>query len=418
MIKKTFRILLVLALYSQQTIAIFNLNLFRAYDINLRPPIWCGEYFQWTSWAEAAYKIRAFNANGNEVNPGQIYTDRQNALAMLQGFGPSSPMTRFLEDILNNPENNNLRGTFIVNGDFKAQGFGFATRFHLPHNFTLGVHVPFYNMQFSDITFTDQTSAVTPEDALIKEELTSQLRKRIKEFDPSFNLHGWHKVGIGDLFIMLEWYRDFIQGKPILKNVALNARIGINLPTGIKTDIDDILFQPFGFDGAIGIIFGGGITLNWFDAFRGGIDVEFLQLFGNTRQRRIKVNYDQTDFLLLAKADAFKEYGFTQRFNLFLESYRFYHGFSARATYQFWKQSKDTLTVCTNQYSNQIANSAQSLQEWTMHQVIFQLSYDGQCDISRESLFKPQYSIFYKLPFNGERSLMGNTVGFTITLNF
>jgi hypothetical protein len=397
---------------------IFAINLFRPWDINLRPPRWCGENVQETNWFEIGLKARGINAKGDFVNEMQLWTKKQDALAMLHGFGDASEITHYLKNTLMNPEDNGVRGNFKVKGDFKARAFGFNFRYHLPYDFTIGFLVPFYAMQLSRVDFQDLTQDLTSEDIIVKEKLTSILPEVINMFDPSLKLTGWRKIGFGDLCLLTEWYRDFPQGKPILKNVALNARFGLNVPTGIKVDEDDIFSVPFGCDGAFSIVFGGGINLNWWDAIHGGIDIEFINIFGNTRNRRIKVDSGQTEFLLLAKTPTHKEFGFTQRFNLYLEAWRFYQGLSARATYQFWKKGNDTLTLCTNIFPNNIPNSAQSIQEWTIHQFIFQLAYDAQGYVDENAWFKPQVSLFYKLPFNGQRALLNNTVGATLTVNF
>ncbi len=417
--KKFLRVCFVVALFSSSSMyGIFPINLFRPYDINLRPPLWCCENFQWTSWAEIGHKSRGFNAHGDQVNIMQLWTPKQNSLAMLKGFDSSSSITKFLVNDLGSPEDNGIRGNFIFDGDFKARGFGLAGRYHFPYDITFGLHLPVYDMELKNVKFVDQTPDTTAEDTVVKTELTSQLVQRVKEFDPDLNLTGWHQLGLGDLVLMAEWYRCFPQGKPILKNVSLDMRLGLQLPTGVKKDINEIAFVPFGCDGAVGLIFGGGIDLTWFDVFRGGLDIEFVHLFGNTQNRRIKVDRNQTEFLLLAKAMAHKDFGFTHRFNLYLEGNRIYRGLSASLTYQFWKHDDDKLSICTNIFSNDIANTAESLKEWTMHNLIFKVGYDFQCDVSSESSFKPQVSFFYKLPFNGKRSILCNTVGALFTLNF
>lgn len=410
-------IFILISIWPNFLLGMFATNLFRPWDINLRPPQWVGANLQWTTWFEDGYKSRGYNLDGNEVSPTQIWTAEQDALAMLKGFGSDSPMTRFLVDILEMPEDNGIRGNFLVTGDFKAKDFGIALRYHAPHHITLALFLPFFEMNLNKVFFQDLTQDVTMSDFLVKSELTSQIKQRVHEFDPSLNLDGWKKLGFGDLVMLAEWRRNFYQGKPILKNVALCARLGLTFPTGVKINEDEVLSVPFGFDGAVGIIFGGGIDLYWFDIFSGGLDVEFIQLFGNTRIRRIKVHPDQTDFLLLAKTQAYRDYGFTQRFNLYVGS-RLWRGFSATLTYQFWKHGDDKLTVCTNEFSDNIANTAQSLREWTTHHMIARLIYDGQCDFAEKSLFKPQFCLFYKFPFNGQRAILFNTYGFTLTFNF
>lgn len=404
-------------IHARSALGIFGINLFRAYDINLRPPIWRCEPIQITPWTEIGYKARGYNPEGNEVNSLQLWTPKQDAIAMLRGFGPDSPMTQFFVEVLDSPEDNGIRGNLVFDGQFKAKEFALSMRYHAPYHITLGLHLPFFEMSLKNVTFTDCTRDINAEDMLVKQELTSQLKQRVAMFDPSLNLDGWKRIGPGDLFLLAEWQRQFYQGRPILKNVGLCARGGFAFPTGLRTDEDEILSVPFGFDGSLGLIFGGGIDITWFDIFKGGIDVEFIELFGNTRNRRIKVFPDQTEFLLLAKAPTFKDFGFTQRFNLYLES-RFRCGIYARLTYQFWKHSPDTLSLCVNEFSDAIANTAQSLEQWTNHHLIAMLTYDGQFDIPEKNWFKPQFSVFYKFPFNGERALMLNTFGFIFSLNF
>jgi hypothetical protein len=409
----------VIILFSSPTLySFFPINLFRPYDINLRPPIWCGENFQWTSWAEIGYKARGFNAHGQQVSSTNLWTSKQNALAMLKGFDSSSSITEFYIKDLGSPEDNGLRGTFHVDGDFKASGFGLAGRYHFPYDITFGIYLPVYDMILKNVKFIDQTSDTTTDDSTVKTELTSQLMQRVKAFDSDLNLTGWHQLGLGDAVFMGEWYRCFPQGKPVLKNVSLDARFGLQVPTGVKNNINEIAFVPFGLDGAFGLIFGGGIDLTWFDVFRGGVDIEFVYQFGNTRYRRFKVDQDQTEFLLLAKSMVHKDFGFTHRFNIYVEGNRIYRGLSTSLTYQFWKHGDDKLSICTNIFSDDIANTAQSLKEWTMHNLIFKVGYDFQDDVQSESSFKPQVSFFYKFPFNGKRAILCNTAGVIFTLNF
>jgi hypothetical protein len=417
--KKIFRVFLIFCSLNTNLIySFFPINLFRPWDINLRPPQWCNTNLQWINWVEIGLKAQGYNANGNTVNIMKIWTPTQDSLAMLKGFPSSSPMSQFLDNDLMSAEDNGVRGHFDVTGDFKAKGFGFNVRYFLPHNFNLGIYLPLYEMSLKRVQFRDLTYNNDAQDMKVRQLLTGRLQEVVALFDPTLNLNGWSKLGFGDLTLLGEWYRDFPQGKPILKNVSLAVRGGLTLPTGVKNNEDDILFVPFGNDGSVGLLFGGGINLTWFDVFRGGIDVEFLHQFGNTRNRRIKVQQDQTEFLLLAKVPAHLDPGFIQRFNLYLEAYHAWRGLSARATYQFWKESDSKLSLCTNAFSNDIANTAQSLQEWTMHQAIFQVSYDFQCDVPDWSYFKPQLSLFYKFPFNGQRAILLNTVGVIFSLNF
>lgn len=410
-------VLLLLLSTSQQVFGIFGQNFFYAYDINLRPPIWYGSPIQLTGWTEIGFQAHAYNADGIKTNVLGIWSENQDALAMLRGYSPDNPITQFYVKTLDMPDINGIRGTLTFKGSLKGQQGGINFRYHAPHNLTVGIYLPIMHMALKHVEWQDNTKNIGMDDVLVINELTSKLRERVHDFDPTLNLNGWDRTGVGDLFLFTEWQRQFYQGREILKNVGLCGRVGFAFPTGLKTNEDYILSIPFGFDGSFGIIFGGGIDLTWFDIFMGGIDVEFIEIFGNTRMRRIKTNPDQTEFLLLTKVPAYKDFGFTQRFNLYLDS-KLWRGFSIRSTYQFWKHSPDSLTLKTNEFSDNTANTAQSLEQWTVHQMIVQLAYDGQCDIPNSSIVKPQFSMFLKFPFNGERAILFDTFGFTLSFNF
>lgn len=433
MFKRYYRSSIVLALLGFYNAAqsFFPLNLFVPWDINLRPPIWCDRRVQITGYLEHALKVQAFDGRHHRVSDMELWNPTvlinnvpgggQNALAMLAGYPEGSPETTFLMDPsqLDNPTDNGIRGHFKVTGDVKIPyNAGLATRFHLPYGFTLGFFCPWYSMSVENVAFHDLTQETTEEDLRVRELLTSQLSQRVAEFDPTLNLNGWKRSGFGDFVILCEWMGDYPQQKPILKNVNINPRLGIIVPTGKRKNENDILSIPFGFDGATGLIFGGGINLNWLYHFKGGIDVEFINLFGSTRERRIKVDRLQTDFLLLQKAKTYIDYGFTQRFNLYLQAERWWQGLSSKITYQYWKHNEDKLFVLDNSFSSDIASTAASLQEWTIHEFIFILDYDFQVNLSNDTLLAPQLSFFAKVPFNGKRSLLATTVGGTFTLNF
>lgn len=403
----------------------FPINVFRPYDINLRPPRWDCSPWQVTTYVENGYKTHSVSGKKAESNILHIWQETEDAISMLKGFDDDTPMTQLLNDMQAAVGGvlveNDMRGHFSLHGNFDVTGFGFFTRYHFPHNFTLGLYVPFYAMNLNNIKLQDLTSKSTLDinDVVVKDMLTDSFFDKVAEFDPSLDLrNGWDRIGIGDIALLAEWYRDFPQAKPILKNVALDIRAGINIPTGLKTQVDELLSIPFGNDGATGLIAGGGIQVTWFGHICAGIDFEFLQLFGTTRMRRIKTHPDQTDFFLLAKDRAHKDFGFSQRYNLFFEFDPIIDGLSVSAAYQFFKHSKDTLALCSTRFSNIAANTAASLKEWTMHHIIFKVAYDFQYMADPQTAFRPQIMAFYKLPFNGKHAVLVNSVGIAVTMNF
>ncbi len=403
----------------QETIAIFPINVFRPWDLNLRPTPWPGKHIQLVGYDEIGLKVQAFDADKSRENVMQLWTDTQDAIAMLQGFPASSPFYQYYTNVLMMPVDDGIRGNFLVKGHFEmTASAGLSCYYRFPHYVTLSAHIPFYAMSVSHVNFMDLTQNNNNASNLrVKQNLTNNFAARLLQFDPTLTINGWSRVGFGDLGIMAEWRQGFKQSKPYLKNVELALRTCLTLPTGLQRNENQILSVPFGYE-ALGLMFGAGIKLTWLDWVRAGVDFEFLQLFGNNRTFRIKVQEDQTDFLLLAQAKAHKEFGFTQRYNLCLETCPLVRGLSIGMAYEFWKHGKDKYDLLDESFSAKIANSAQSLQEWTMHQLIFKLWYDCAGDVREDSAFRPQFLFFYKVPVNGKRALLINSIGAQITMNF
>ena len=231
------------------------------------------------------------------------------------------------------------------------------------------------------------------------------------------DLNGWKRTGPGDLNLLLEFMFDFPQkNRQFLKNVDVGGRVGFTFPTGLKQDVDKLMAFPFGYNGAVGIVYGGGLSVTLGDYFKAGFDVQLLHLFGNTRERRIKTSIDQTDLLLLAKTPAYTDYGLTQRFNLFVQAYNI-AGVSFLVGYQFLKKGEDHLALNSCDYSSTIANTAISLDEWIVHSAEFNLSYDFSA-CQTDPWIVPQASLFARLPFGGKRSIAFTTVGFMLSVDF
>lgn len=397
----------------------FGINVFQPWNINLRPDRWPQEPWQFSLYFEEGLKEKGYNADNDVVDVMQIWTPKQDALAMLQGFPADAPETLFYENVLMSPEDDGIRGNLTVTGDFdlRAAG-GFALRYNFANCVTLGAYLPFYSMRLKKVNFKDDTLGTSGDDLLIRDNLTNNFVQNVKQFDGALNLTGWDRTGVGDLAFTAEWLGYFPQMKPYLKEVGVNSRIGLTVPTGLRENINDILSIPYGFDGSVGLFFNAGIICNWFYRLRGGVDFLFLTLFGDQRERRIKIQENQTDFLFLAKAKVHTDYGFTQRYNLFLEAFRVWKGLSFGAAFQWWRHAEDKLTLCTDDYSTALANSAENLQEWNLGQIIFKINYDFQCDIDQCQFFKPQLLFFYKIPVTGKRAIMLNTIGLQCTFNF
>jgi hypothetical protein len=398
--------------------AMAPINIFKPTDKFLLPTRWPGTLFQATVAYENAFRIRGFQADDDDLrtfterqsNILQIYQCKQNGIAMLKGFAPNCPTGQIAQSFATT-DDDGTQGLFIPTGHFKIPvNLMFGLRTHITPTFTFGLFLPYYVMELSRVKWT-------PDNTDIVNQMSVDQFLTLARTQGCLDLGGWRRQGIGDLRAQFSWMADFPQMRPLLRNVRPQIRLGVLFPTGKKQDEDKMLAFSFGTDGAWGAQIGGGLDLTFGNYFRGGLDAEFIYLFGNTRERRIKTDLAQTDLLFLTKLPAFKEFGLYQQFNLYIESYAFVPGFTFKIDYQHLKHNDDRLFVCSDRIDTLVVNSAESLQEWTTNSFIFALNYDP-CGPYYTSWFKPYISLWYKLGLNGKRAFVADTAGIALSLSW
>jgi len=361
-------------------------------------------------------KAVAFDCCGCEENPLRIWNKTQNSIKMLEGFDPDSHIGLLRSGLDANDDG--TRGHFLVCGELDINAaVDFSMWFYFLENFSVSLHLPFYSMELKNVSWQDQTRMASRDDFKVKESLTNNFFQNVKNLG-CLDLCGWKRNGIGDLAVFVEWQKYFEQGRPFLKDVTVGVRGGLTLPTGKKEDEDKLFAVPFGYDGSVGMIVGAGLDLTFKRYLRGGVDFQLLHLFGREKCRRIKTHQCQTDLLLLQKFDTYKDFGLTQRFNLYLELYRFLKDLSFKVGYQFMRRSEDFLHLCNNKFSECTANTSNRLEEWTMHSLILNLHYQLREDDCREYRVRPYVSVFSKIPFNGMNVAMKRTIGVGFGLDF
>lgn len=396
---------------------IHAMNWLRPYDVLVRPEMDWTTPWNLTNWTETGIKpARGFNTCDESVNALQLWQSDQDALAMLNGFDASTVIGQ--KRIQVNAIDDGVRGHLRVTGDLKEMFttiFGMYYKFH--HYFWFAAYLPVMEQRLENVCWKDLTQSITPDDLRVKNYLTNNFFSQVDSLNAGLCLGNWRRVGLGDMVFMIEWLKNYPQRREILKNVMLNWCCGFNIPTGKRTAENHILALPFGYDGSWGVIFGGGLRVTLGDTFRVGADVRLTHLVGNTHCRRIKTAADQTEFLFLAKTPAFKDFGMIQLFSLYAQAYHLCRGFSLLGGYQFLKQGASILQLETCQYATSIANTAVSLREWMVHQIVISASYDIGYD-HPDACVLPQASLFFRIPFDGRRSVAFTTIGAMISLQF
>jgi len=405
-------------LINSQLYATFALDLIKPYDRYL----WTGTKkkgtFQFNVYGSSSLNERGARWDHTKIcNVLQIWQCDQNVLAMIQGFDPDSTIGQVAIEF-NGVSDDGVRGHLIPRANFHMAEAGFGVKYWLPRSFSIGVFVPFVRMELKNVEWRDCTRSVTEGDLLTKELLTDNLAQNVCNLGGLDIGSSWKRMGIGDISTLLQWDRSFPQAKPILTNVELSLYLGASIPTGKCTDEDKLFSLPFGYDGSPGILFGGGLGLTWKHHFIGGIELHMTHLIGDTRLRRIKTACDQTELLLLAKTCAHIDWGLVQRYRLYVGMYNIMKGLSFNLNYQFQKQGDSKIAICSNDYINDIANSAESLKQWTLHNIGVDLSYDWGYSMSDDAKITPYMGFFYRHTFKGRRAIMTDKWGLSFVFSF
>lgn len=404
------------------TIRAMNIsNLGWSYDTSTRPTFpWFPDsnLYRWQTalYAEGGFHhAKGFNDDGSVANPLRIWNCQQNALAMLEGFAEDNPISQLRAALLDS--DNGIRGRFLVDGELNLNFSGaLSANLYFARDWRIGFYLPFSKMSLTDVKFIDQTPNIDNLDKLVHTLLTDNLAQNVLELG-CLDIGCWERSGVGDLTVLLEWFRDFEQYKPFLKNVRVNWRWGIGFPTGLRENENLIFAVPFGYDGAVSMPFGLGLDLRLGRNFQCGLDVQLTQIFGHTRKRRIKTDLQQTELLLLGKTETFKDSGLVQRFNLYFQFYRFIKGLSFKVTYQYLKQGDAEYSLKTQKFPNNIANTSPRLDAFTMHHMIPEFTYD--CGYHwPDGRVRPEFNLYLRLPFNGKNVALFPVVGGIVSVDF
>ena len=422
---RTTKIILInLLVINSFILAVTPTNFYSPYDINWRLTDCKDKSFLLAFNIEAGDSTKSRDMAEHKRDLLKMYNTTESSLAMLMGDQKDSDiynLANLLIPAYNPSTDDGVRGHFDLGGRFSQEIINVQARYKLPietipGNFDFYFHVPFTHMKLSNVSWTDLTKEVLSSDLDVHKHLTDDIFNNVKNLGDGLDLTGFEYFTLSDVVTQLWWYMDYKQTKEHLKNVRINCRIGLTIPTGHEQSENKILDMPTGNDGSWGIPMAAGIDLTFIRDFRAGLEFEMLFSLDNTKIRRLKTDSNQTDFLLLHKGEATRSPGMVWKFNLYMQK-RFAKYFTAKLAYNFFRHDSDDLTAESNNFDYSIINTAERYQEWSYQNVIFQLN----CDLfKQESKYKvkPQISLFAKLPIAGKRVIDIYTFGGQIGFNF
>lgn len=371
-----------------------------------------GEYLQ---------TVRAYSPDEKKVPATQIWGTRESVLATLEGNTPGSSLNLLANKV--GAMQDGTRGTFTTTGTFDkwqtTLDFAIPLRMiRLPGLFTLSAHVPYSEASFSNIAWKSLTKSETLQDAWVRSEIASDqdtLATFMKKHG-GVDISGSTEHGFGDVAVMLNWQGHFSQYQRRLRDVRVQLRAGVSLPTSSNVNIHKVFDIDFGHDNALGIPLGAGLRLDLGGNVRIGLDVGGMLLLRRTKEWRLKQSWAQTQHLLLNTGLATREYGPEWKFTLYSEFYNDWSGLSITGGYQFIKHTESTLFPQDNSLNALFINMNEDTEVSESHNLIGSITYSPAQ--LRGWRVRPELSFFAKYPFNGRRMISGTTIGGSASLRF
>ncbi len=407
--------LLLLGMFVPCTMVV-PMNVVRPFKFLYNPPPHYGTRWQVFARPEYGFRGSAFNSCQCRVNPAHVWSPNQDALAMICGQTELNDLCPLSMQCGGATTNN--RGHVDVCADMDVGGCTLAFRRAFPRNIMLGFFLPFYSMRLSSLRWHDRTGYTTSDDLRVHEYITDNLDNFVATRG-CLNLAPWRRTGPGDLAIVGDWLQDFYQARQVLKNVRLDARFGLTLPTGLQECITQPFSIPFGYNGSVALIFGGGLALTLGDCMHAGFDVELRKIFTHARQTRIKTSLWQTEPLLLQRTCVYNDYGIEQQYTLFGELFDLIPGLSCKLAYQFFKRGASDIALAGDCSSTMIAATGEQFGERVWHEVIPIVSYDfGNCFSDTCMRCAPTISLYGEFPFRGKRVIVCPILGAIVNVDF
>ncbi len=338
----------------------------------------------------------------------QLFGDQQDLLAALKGDAFTAPRTAIAQRY-NLIDDDGTFGLFIPHGSVDIRQLLCSVRWRLNSSFSLMASIPVVSYRLHNVWWSKAPGNHADS---FDSRLTDDLVRDVALAGEA-NFFDCKQAGVGDLPVQIRWARSFPQVREILKNVSLDARLGLLFPTGKKEDPTAIFAPGLGYGSGFGIPGSLQLRLQFGRYIHAGVDVDLLYGFGDVQQRKVRTDRAQTDLAILTRKSVYKDPGLRQKFTLFVEGARMAANFVWRLGYQYIKQNESRLYVNSFDTDAVIVNGGESLQLWTDHSVLAMLAYDF---VGSHSSMRLGGTL--KWGFNGQRALALDTWTIHLGLDF
>lgn len=330
---------------------------------------------------------------------------KENFMNLFLGNNLSNNLGKFLQNY-NLMKGQNSYGDISANGKFSFDAFYFSAEKWLTENIRFGFYLPLYSLNIKNINFS-----LNSNDEFFEYYLNDSKEFFENEYKSSKN---YQKTGFGDSNLIFSWQDSFTEYRDLIRSITFSLRGGFQLPTGTYFDNDNTFFKiPFGYDALWGVLVGGSFEATFGKYFSPGISVDITSMFGKIKKRKIKTDQSQRDTFLLKMENSLVSPGFKEKYTLYGSLHDLEKSFLFTFGYQFNKQNESEIIVCSSEIPSKIASFMESLECWTTHHLFLNL----QKNISKDN---KDYliGVFGKFGFNGENSIVSNSLGLSFSFLF
>lgn len=351
--------------------------------------------------------LENYNTKSIAANPVQYLNFIENDYAPFLGTDTKLNSGQFSQQF--NPYNGlTASQTVDFNGEISLFGLTGLFEKWVSRHIKIGYYIPYYQLQLKNLMHT-----IREKKQFFENEICPDIYLNYqKNGSPAIP---YTVRGLGDSMCLVSWQNYFYENRDFISGLLAALRGGLYLPTGMHKNYysETFLKIPLGYDAAWGIPFGGSLELD-FGCYAGaGISADCITFFGSLMPRYIKTDMRQTDMLVLEEVNSILNPGFKESFSVYVTGHDLEKTFLGSFCYQYNKQNESDIILCDTQFSNLIAQSQDLLENWTTHNLI--LSFQGEYAFSG---IYSTYSGFLKWGFDGQRSIVANTVGVQVNINF
>ncbi len=350
--------------------------------------------------------LQNYNCKTITANAAQYLNIYESDFAPFLGSKIEDPQGQFVQQF--NPYTASTASQLLLfKGNLELKSITGSIEFWITEQIKIGYYIPIYNLNLKSLAHESNNKNQFFENSICKN--IYHIYQQNGGVAKPYQL-----TGLGDSQLLFLWQNYFYENRDFISGLFASLRAGLYLPTKMHNEnyMQTFLKIPLGYDCAWGIPFGGSIEIDIGCYGGAGISADCITFFPKLMDRIIKTDMRQTDMLAINQSKALLSPGFKESFSVYLIGHDIEKTFLATLAYQYNKQNESDIILCQTQYSNLIAQTADILENWTNHNLIFILQ--GNYDINKNDSIG--YQGFFKLGFSGCRSIVCNSIG--IQINF